>query len=90
MNNALVRDCAGRLAERVRPMAETPLTDAVRSVYALALGRPPTEQETSDAVQFTQDQAASYKKDGKADADRLALTDLCQVVMELNEFIYVD
>ncbi len=90
MNNALVRDCASHLAERVRPKAETSLADAVRSGYATALGRAPTEQETEDALRFIEEQAAAYKKDGKADADRLALTDFCQVLMELNEFIYVD
>ena len=56
----------------------------------IALGRAPTDQEAADAVQFIQEQAAAYKKDGKPDAERLALTDLCQVLMELNEFIYVD
>ena len=57
---------------------------------ATAPGRAPTEQETADAVQFITDQAESYKKDGKADAERLGLTDWRQVLMELNEFIYVD
>ncbi len=90
MNNALVRDCATHLAERVRPKAETPLAEAVRAGYMRTLGRAPTEQEAADAVRFIQEQAAAYKQDGKADADRLALTDFCQVLMELNEFIYVD
>jgi hypothetical protein len=66
------------------------LADAVRSGYAIALGRPPTEQETADSVRFVREQAESYRKDGKAEAERLGLTDFCQVLMELNEFIYVD
>ena len=74
----------------MRPTAEKPLADAVRTGYTITLGRAPTEQETTDAVQFIQDQAAAYKKDGKPEAERLALTDFCQVLMELNEFIYVD
>ncbi len=90
MNNALVRNCAERLANRVRPTTEKPLADAVRTGYTITLGRAPTEQETTDAVQFIKDQAEAYKQDGKPDAERLALTDLCQVLMELNEFIYVD
>jgi hypothetical protein len=90
MNNALVRDCATHLAERVRPKAETPLADAVRAGYETVLGRAPMEQEAADAAAFIKDQTESYRKDGKADADRLALTDFCQVLMELNEFIYVD
>jgi hypothetical protein len=90
MNNGLVRDCATHLAERARPRAEKPLADAVRSGYLTALSRAPTEQEAADAAAFIKDQTESYRKDGKADADRLALTDFCQVLMELNEFIYVD
>ena len=89
MNNALVRTAPGP-RRRVRPTAEKPLADAVRSGYAIALGRAPTEQETADSVQFIEEQAEAYKKDGKADAERLGLTDFCQVLMELNEFIYVD
>ena len=69
---------------------EKPLADAVRSGYTIALGRAPTEQETADSVQFIKEQAEAYQKDGKADAERLGLTDFCQVLMELNEFIYVD
>ncbi len=90
MNNALVRSCAEGLAKRARPTADKPLADAVRSGYTIALGRAPTEQETADSVQFIKEQAEAYKKDGKADAERLGLTDFCQVLMELNEFIYVD
>ncbi len=90
MNNALVRSCAEGLAKRARPTPEKPLADAVRTGYAIALGRAPTGQETADSVQFIKDQAEAYKKDGKADAERLGLTDWCQVLMELNEFIYVD
>ena len=90
MNNALVRECATHLAERVRPKVETPLADAVRAGYMRTLGRAPTKQEAADAARFIEEQAAAYRKDGRADADRLALTDFCQVLMELNEFIYVD
>ena len=90
MNNALVRSCAEGLAKRARPTPERPLAEAVRSGYAIALGRAPTGQETADSVQFIKEQAEAYKKDGKADAGRLGLMDWCQVLMELNEFIYVD
>jgi len=48
----------------------------VRSGYTVTLGRAPTEQETTDAVQFIKDQTEAYKKDGKPDAERLALNRL--------------
>jgi hypothetical protein len=32
----------------------------------------------------------SYRVANKGDAQQLALADFCQVLMELNEFIYID
>jgi hypothetical protein len=46
--------------------------------------------ELSDAVDFIAAQTAVYLKAGKADARGLALTDFCQAVMCLNEFVFVD
>ena len=91
MNNVLVRDCAAGLAQP-HPCDgrtsrwRTRCAPVTRSRWA---GRQRIRKR-ADAVQFIQAQAAAYKKDGKPDADRLALTDFCQVLMELNEFIYVD
>ena len=42
------------------------------------------------SVAFVREQQASYQGDGKKDARHLALTDFCQVLMDLNEFIYVE
>ena len=44
----------------------------------------------SESVAFVREQQASYQADGKKDARHLALTDFCQVLMDLNEFIYVE
>lgn len=95
MNNPHVRDYARAFAERV--LGETPPTTApewqaaaVDHAYAMSLSRPPTEAELRDGVQFLNSQARSYKADGQADATARALTDFCQVLMSLNEFVYVD
>jgi hypothetical protein len=90
MNNAMVRSCAEGLSKRVSPSDNGKLEDAVRSGYAVTLGRAPTERELAESLRFVEEQRASYRAERKADARRLALTDFCQVLMELNEFIYVD
>ncbi|HZY85608.1 MAG TPA: PSD1 and planctomycete cytochrome C domain-containing protein [Gemmataceae bacterium] len=90
MNSALVRGCAEGFARRLAPSAEKGLPDAVRDGYATALGRVPSSKELAAAVGFVQEQMASYRADGKNDARHLALTDFCQVLMDLNEFVYVE
>jgi hypothetical protein len=90
MNNALVCNAAREFAKRIAPADGKATADAVRAGYAAALGRPPTADELEASEQFIKEQADAYVKDGKADAQRLALADFCQVLMELNEFIYVD
>ena len=54
------------------------------------MGRQPRERELADSLAFLKEQATSYKAAGTSDAEQLALTDFCQVLMGLNEFIYVD
>jgi hypothetical protein len=90
LNNKQVRDHAEAFAKRIEPAEGKTLADAVRAGYALALGRPPTEEELKDSVAFVKEQQESYQGDGKAEARRLALTDFCQVLLGLNEFIYID
>ena len=88
MNNVQVRACAEAMARRLG--ADRLPEEAVRAGYVLALGRPPTAAEQADSSRFVCEQADSYKADGKPDAATLALADWCQVLMELNEFVYVD
>ena len=78
----------------------------VRKAWQLALGRTPAEAETAAALAHLQRQrdhfaAASTKASSSAqstaskptpppDAELLALTSLCHVLLNSNEFIYVD
>jgi hypothetical protein len=90
MNNAQVRSCAESLAKRVSPKEGSPLDDVVRASYARALSRQPKEHELAGSVTFLKEQAESYKAAGKGDPQQLALTDFCQALLGLNEFVYVD
>src|SRR5262249_53663286 len=90
MNNQQVRDCADALARRVGFTAAITVEDAIRAGYAMSLGRPPGRSELAESLRFIEEQQASYKAGGNGDAWHLGLTDFCQVLLGLNEFIYVD
>jgi mono/diheme cytochrome c family protein len=87
MNNPEVRHMAHNMANRIAPTEKTTLEDAISRAYLLALSRPPSSTELADSIQFVQQQAQTYPG---ASARESALTDFCQVLMCLNEFIYVE
>jgi hypothetical protein len=97
------RSFAGRLlgtvAERRDPKA------LVTAAYRLALSRPPTADELARGVSFLEDQPAilsaraddpgkldlpSPMPDGYGPAQGAALVDYCHVLLNLNEFVFVD
>ncbi|MDX1984747.1 MAG: PSD1 and planctomycete cytochrome C domain-containing protein [Bryobacteraceae bacterium] len=74
MNSEFMQRQAARFAERLRgEQGDNPIARA----WALALGRPPTEAETT--------QAHRYLAEGEG-----ALERLCLVLLNMNEFLYVD
>ena len=78
------------MAGKLTSAAQKSIADAVDQAYLIAIQRKPTASERTDIVSFVEQQIASYKASKRSDAQQLALTDLCQVVMSLNEFIYID
>ena len=58
--------------------------------YRLAVGREPSAEEQKELAAFLAEQRASYKGEKRPDAAALALVDFCQVLLGLNEFVYVD
>jgi hypothetical protein len=87
MNNAQVRLWAQSFAKRAAEGVKS-TEEAIHHAYRLALSRDATSEELAEGVAFAKYQESSYK--GKADARELALADFCQVVMCLNEFMYVN
>jgi hypothetical protein len=87
LNNERVRECARHFAKRISNSARE---EAVKSAYVIALSRPPLSQESSDILAFLEQQTTSYKAAGHANAEEMALADFCQVLMGLNEFIYIE
>jgi hypothetical protein len=90
MNNPQVREYARALAKRAATDTQTATDQVVRNAYAIALSRPPTADEVSDATAFIAGQSDAYAQAGRADAKDLALADFCQALMCLNEFVYAD
>jgi mono/diheme cytochrome c family protein len=89
MNNAAVRDCAAGFGRRIL-LKDKPIREVVRDGYRTALGREPTAIELSESEKFVEEQTAAYRADSKVAPTELAVTDFCQVLLGLNEFLYVD
>jgi hypothetical protein len=87
MNNPHVRSYAHAFAKRIAPDDKTPFPDVIRKGYQIALSREPTPQELMQISAFLQKQMTTY---AGPNARELAVADFCQVLMCLNEFIYVD
>ena len=86
MNSPIVRDWAAGFARRLEATARESRAGAVRRGYQIALGRPPEGPEEADALAFLEAQENAYG------SGRLgpALADFCQILMGLNEFIYIE
>jgi mono/diheme cytochrome c family protein len=90
MNNPNVRHCAKATARRIADNGQIHLEDAVRSAYLIALAREPAADELADGVGFVRQQTKSYETAGKTEARVMGLADFCQILMCLNEFVYVE
>ncbi|MCY2963998.1 MAG: DUF1553 domain-containing protein, partial [Planctomycetota bacterium] len=85
MNSPFVRQQAERLAQRVRPSPEIPLPGAIEQAYRVAFGRLPSDAERNRMQTYIEQQSGSDPGAMKA-----ALVEFCQVLLCLNEFVYVD
>lgn len=61
----------------------------MKQSYQTALGRLPDQAELREALAFIRQQVESYATEKKENCE-LAMADFCQVVMSLNEFVYVE
>jgi len=81
LNSEFANEQAAALAERVRRDAGSDPTKEIDRLFRLALGRSPTAKESTIAARLV-------GRPGAQGADRLR--SLCLVVLNLNEFVYVD
>jgi hypothetical protein len=90
LNNAQVRTWAHALARRLLGDGKVATAEVVRAAYVRALTREPGWDELAEGVRFMEDQAASYQAAGKGNGRELAVTDFCQALLCLNEFVFVE
>jgi len=93
MNSTLVRTTAREFAQRVIAAnnAAGDFPEAwIRDGYLRALARSPAEGELKAGSRFLLQQSERYQEAGQSAARDAALTDFCQVLLGLNEFIYTE
>ncbi len=92
LNDPFVIDQAKLWADRLlaRPTSGSGIgakrSEILNQLYLNAFGRPPTDGETAAGLAFLDAQSRSYG----ADDDARAWADLCHVLINVKEFIYVN
>ncbi len=90
-NSQFGRDLAGFFARKVQKMKEENNMDAIDIAYWLAFTRRPTEKQKARAERFLFEQSQRYSfEGGMKTRDMKALTDFCLVLLNSNEFLYLD
>src|SRR5262249_42424495 len=94
LNDTFFRDRAADFARRLIAESGASPEDWVDRSFRLALSRPPSSAERAASVGFIERQVERRKvRDSSQGVEALrlqALTDYCQALFSLNEFIYVD
>ena len=87
MNDPFVVQQAGQWAERALAEAGTSDEERLAFLFAWAFARPPTDPERDSSREFLQQQAA---RRGTTSSDADVWTDLCHVLINVKEFIFID
>ncbi len=93
MNSAFLQQQSLVLARRLDTGQDR--AEAIREIYQLALSRPPTRQELRIGQQYLAGQEQLIAEDHRQyvpgkDPALLALAEYCQVILNLDEFLYVE
>jgi hypothetical protein len=87
MNSPFVVEQSRRWAERILTRSDRSPTERVIDIYETAFARPPTSRELHDALTFLAEQS---KRTGESAAEPRAWADLCHVLMNAKEFIFIN
>jgi len=90
LNNKQVHGYAASLAKKLLSGESVTDEQAIRRAYVMALARDVESDELNLSLGFVRQAAESYQAASKNNARELALADFCQVLLGLNEFIYID
>ncbi len=90
MNDPFVVDQANRWAKELLARGEATPETRVARLYEQAFGRPPSELETAEAIAFLNSQASALgMPPEKALADERTWSDLCHVLWNVKEFVFL-
>ena len=87
MNSPQGRDYATAFAKR---LPQDNPEQAVHDAWRLAFGRVPVDAELAASRQFLQRQQELHTTAGRTDATAQAFVDLCQTILSMNEFVYIE
>ena len=91
LNSELVLDLSRGILKRVQDSTwSKDIPSRVRRSRRLVLGREPDGQELAEAISFLDEQASRSTAGNDVDRANDALLDLCHVLINTNEFLYVD
>jgi hypothetical protein len=88
LNGAFAHEQSRAAAARVRPLAGPDPAGIVSAAWRLILARPPSATESSAALAHLDRQRQRFRE--APEAEDLALASLCHVLINSNEFIFVD
>jgi cytochrome c553 len=89
LNNEFSLLQSRHFAVRVREAAGESVESQLRTAYHIALSRDPLPAEMADNLAFLAERRAHHASKPAENPALAALTDLCNVVLNLNEFLYV-
>ncbi|HEV3344459.1 MAG TPA: PSD1 and planctomycete cytochrome C domain-containing protein [Pirellulales bacterium] len=92
LNSRLVREQSRRFAERLLADEKVTAQERARRAHELALGRPPSPQESADALAFVDAYLAAQAAQARPEAERRlsAWQSYCQALFCQNEFLYCE
>jgi hypothetical protein len=90
MNDPFVVEQARRWAERVLARPDLDARERIERIYRAAFARSPSDAETSAALAFLKQQAALIGVPSEeAESDPRVWADLCHVMFNVKEFIFI-
>ncbi|MDA0811051.1 MAG: DUF1549 and DUF1553 domain-containing protein [Verrucomicrobia bacterium] len=89
LNNAFVHERSTRLALMAMEQ-DADIDQQIRFCWSKVLGRLPKDRELVSARSHIEQQLSHFQSNGSAEAELQAVASLCHVLVNTNEFLYVD
>jgi hypothetical protein len=91
LNDPFVIGQARLWARQLLAAGDRSSAERIRRIYLATFGRPPDAAEQSEALAFLDRQGASYGiKPAEAAGDERVWADLCHVMWNVKEFVFVN